>query len=143
LLESVAVFWPFPNGSQARPPSPGRVQIAIRTKTDLPAFVITKGLRHLEQDALGAHIRLVGIGRRNLKLADNAAAWVHRTGLRVLLIVVDIKQLVCLEARVKSHAEQTFLIVDEWLPIDNVQKLLDWLPSVPLRAIRIRPPAEL
>ena len=104
------------------------VQIPIRTKTHLSAFVIAERLGNLKQDTLGLPVGLIRVTGGHLQLTEDAAPRIHRSGLRILLIIINIKQPVRSEPGMEGDAEQTLLVIDERLSINNVEKLLRLAP---------------
>ena len=108
------------------------VKESPRTETDLAPFVVAEGLRHFQQDALGTQVGEVGVGGRHLEFADDAAARELTARIGVLLVVVNVKQSVGLEARMKGEAQQSLLIIHIRFASHDIHKLLPIAAVAPL-----------
>ena len=104
------------------------IKITVGTKSQFAALVIPKWLRHFKKNALGSHVRLVGVAGGHLKFADDAAVWkVQRLRMlvrAVFLVVINVKQAVGLEPGMKRDAQQAVFIVKIGMAVFDVQKLL-------------------
>ena len=79
------------------------------------------------------------IRRRHPHFADDAAPGKKRTSSGILLIVVNVKQLVCFKSRMERQAQQAFFIVHKRLSVYNVQELFRVASVRSFLATRIRP----
>src|ERR1017187_4677879 len=90
------------------------VKKSVQTKCEFAALVVAERLRHFQHDALGFQIGLVRLICGDGEFADDAANGIILR-LRVLaggilLIVINVKQFVRLEARMKRDAQQAAFV---------------------------------
>ena len=90
--------------------------------------MVAERLRDFEHDALGFQIRFVRVRSGDLEFTDDRAngkiQWLGILVARIALVVIDVKQFVRREARMKSQAQETtfIFVVGFGLAVFDVKK---------------------